>query len=76
MKNENKMDLVIRTVKSVLLKAFGKHGATTILRKYWIQLIQKGSSEKRVEFCVGHKMLCVTLEQFKATLVVFRKCQK
>ena len=43
------------TVMPVLQKAFGKGGAQNFVRKYWIQIIQEGSSKKRVEFCVDHK---------------------
>ena len=42
------------TVRSVLLKAFGKQGAHKFSERYWIQLIQEGSSQKRVEYCVDH----------------------
>ena len=41
--------------EAVFLKAFGKHGAQKFSERYWIQLIQEGSSEKRVEYCVDHK---------------------
>ena len=43
------------TVRRVLLKAFGKHGAHNFTKRYWIQLIQEGSSKKSVEYCVDHR---------------------
>ena len=52
---QNKMIISLGHVKSVLLKAFGKHGARIFTERIWIQLVQKGSSKKRVEYCVDHK---------------------
>ena len=43
------------TVRLVLLKVFGKQRAQIFTERFWIQFIQEGSSEKRVEYCVDHK---------------------
>ena len=58
------------TVRPVLLKSFGRHGVEKFSERFWIQLIQEGSSEKRVEYCGSQKIVCVTVEQFKDTPVV------
>ena len=60
------------TVRPVLLKSLGRHGAQKFSERFWIQLIQEGSSTKRVEHCGSQKFLVVTVEQFKDTPVVFR----
>ena len=43
------------TIGPKLIKVFGKHGAQNFSERYWIQLIQEGNSEKRVDYCVDHQ---------------------
>ena len=39
------------TIRSVLLKAFARHGARKFSEKYWLYLIHEGSSKARIEYC-------------------------
>ena len=39
------------TTRSVLLKAFAKHGARQFSEKYWLYLVHEGSSKARNEYC-------------------------
>ena len=51
------------TMRSVLLKAFAKHGARDFSEKLWLRLIHEGSSKTRVEYCEDSK---ISLAYFRA----------
>ena len=56
----------------VLLKAFAKHGARDFSDEHWLRLIHEGSSKTRFEYCEDSKIIWLTFEQFKGTLVEYQ----